>query len=409
MSEYVYPLDGPEYTAAQAGAWHGTRTSGVWAGDDNLAVSVGTGWQLILSPGLAWFTTDQFWGKVYVNTASVAFTLPDVDEALDRICRLVLRWNKTLNAATATLLIGDLSSEPTAPPRQATNEVYDLVLADYLVQHGDTEASAVRLTDQRLNEELCGLMRDGVTRIPSQTLYEQYEAFIATLQSRFDEVDSDIADFESDMLTSFNEWFAGLQYILDGDVAGHLQNEIDAQGFTTYAHSKRGTVHSLTLINGGDNIKFVATARFDKGDTFSINGVAATPMLPNGKVPGNKFFMPGATVMGFLSGTTFFLVGGGGGGSGEQYLVSLPVASWYQQDADAQDEFWYACDITPADWDSSEQDAQVMAADADTYKWISENGFYELAVSATGFSIQAKAIPDFALNVFYVIKTRGED
>ena len=275
------------------------------------------------------------------------------------------------------------------------------------MQHGDTEASAVRLTDQRLNEELCGLMRDGVTRIPSQTLYEQYAAFIATLQSEFDEVDGDIADFESATLIAFNTWFAGLQDTLDGDVAGHLQNEIDAQGFTTYTHSKAGTVHSLTLINGGENIKFVATANFAKGDTFSVNGVAVSPLLPNGKEPGNKFFVTGSTVVCFLSGSTLYLVGGGG--SGEQYHVSLPVASWYAQQADAEDAFWYACDITPADWSSAEQDAQIAAADAETYDWLAAHGYYELAVTSTGFAVQADEIPDFALNLFYEVKTRGEE
>ncbi len=183
MSEYVYPLDGPEYTAAQAGAWHGTRTSGVWAGDGNLAVTVGSGWNLILSPGLAWFTTDQFWGKVYVNNASITFPLPNVDEALDTYCRVIIRWDKTANSATAMLLSSTPSSDPVPPERQMTNEVFDLVLADYIVVHGDTGASAERLTDQRLNEDLCGLMRDGVTRLPTQTLYDQYDAVLAELRS----------------------------------------------------------------------------------------------------------------------------------------------------------------------------------------------------------------------------------
>ena len=103
------------------------------------------------------------------------------------------------------------------------------------------------------------------------------------------------------------------------------------------------------------------------------------------------------------------MVGGGGGGSGEQFLVSLPVANWYQQTPDSSDEFWYACDITPGDFDSAEQDVQVTAANAATYEWISANAFYELAIKSTGFSLQARAIPSFALQVFYELKTRGED
>lgn len=184
MSEFVYPLDGEQnYSATQAGAWHGTRTSGVWSGDSNLAVTVTGARELTLSKGLAWFTTDDFWGKVYCNTGDIAFVLPTADGALDRICRVVIRWNKTTNTGAAMLLSGDLASSPTAPARNTTDEVYDLVIADYLVQHGETAASAARLTDQRLNEALCGLMRDGVTRIPTATLEAQVTALLTQIQA----------------------------------------------------------------------------------------------------------------------------------------------------------------------------------------------------------------------------------
>ena len=181
--EFAYPLDGTQnYVASQAGAWHGTRTSGVWAGDENLKPSVTGARQISISDGLAWFTTDKYWGKVYCNTANVNFTLPTADGVLDKICRFVVRWNKTLNQAKLMMLEGELSSQPAAPARSTTDELYDLVIADYLVQHGETEASTARLTDQRLNEELCGLMRDGVTRLPTDAFQAQAEALIGQLE-----------------------------------------------------------------------------------------------------------------------------------------------------------------------------------------------------------------------------------
>ena len=77
MSEFAYPLGGKQdYTSAQAGAFHGTRTSGVWSGEDNLKVTITGARQLTLSKGIAWFTTEEYWGKVYVNTADINFTLP---------------------------------------------------------------------------------------------------------------------------------------------------------------------------------------------------------------------------------------------------------------------------------------------------------------------------------------------
>ena len=196
MSEFAYPLGGKQdNTSAQAGAFHGTRTSGVWSGEDNLKVTITGARQLTLSKGIAWFTTEEYWGKVYVNTADINFTLPVADAVLDRICRLVIRWDKTANTATAQLLMGDLGSSPTAPARSKTDELYDLVLCDYLIAHGDLAATAANLTDQRLNEDLCGLMRDGVTRIPTAALEAQVSALLAQLRTAIEQAASgQIAD-----------------------------------------------------------------------------------------------------------------------------------------------------------------------------------------------------------------------
>ena len=97
-----------------------------------------------------------------------------------------------------------------------------------------------------------------------------------------------------------------------------------------------------------------------------------------------------------------------GGGSGEQFYETVPVSAWYQQTPDVNEEYWYAADITPADFDPNEQDVSVCAADGNAYKWLSENAFYELNIGTTKFSIQAKAIPPTAIHVFYELKTRGE-
>lgn len=189
MSEFVYPLDGTQnYTASQAGAFNGTRTSGVWAGDENLQPTIADARTINISKGLAWFTTDDYWGKVYCNTDNVKFTLPTADGVLDRICRFVIRWSKTENVGRLMMLQSELSSTPVAPARNTTDEVYDLVICDYLVQHGETTADASRLTDQRLNENLCGLMYDAVTKIPTETLQAQATAFLAQIQENLTQI-----------------------------------------------------------------------------------------------------------------------------------------------------------------------------------------------------------------------------
>ena len=185
MAEFTYPLDGPEYQARHAGAFFYGRTAGVFSAEGNLAVSVSAARQLTLSPGIAWITTDTYWGKVYVNEDPIVFTLPTADAVLDCICRIVIRWDKTTNTQAAMLLQGAFSSEPTAPERNMTDEVYDLVLADYLLEHGEVEASQARLTDQRLNGALCGLVADGVTRIPTDALQAQATAIIQMIEQAY--------------------------------------------------------------------------------------------------------------------------------------------------------------------------------------------------------------------------------
>lgn len=188
MAEFGYPLNGTEYTAEQAGAYFACRTSGVFPGENNLKVTVSDAEnrKLTLSPGVAWFNTESTWGKVYCNTADIIFSLPAADAALKRIVRIIVRWDRNANAFSAQMLTGTAASSPSAPSISRTDEVYDLVLADYLINAGESEASAARLTDQRANEAVCGYTSDGVVRIPTETMYAQFQAWLDLLEEAYD-------------------------------------------------------------------------------------------------------------------------------------------------------------------------------------------------------------------------------
>jgi len=67
--------------------------------------------------------------------------------------------------------------------------------------------------------------------------------------------------------TDFDTWFANLQYILDGDVAGHLQNEID--NLTTRAVS-------ITLLASGWN-----NGVYSLESQFPSNTITIENVLPN--------------------------------------------------------------------------------------------------------------------------------
>lgn len=89
----------------------------------------------------------------------------------------------------------------------------------------------------------------------------------------------------------------------------------DEAFFTTYIHSKAGAVHSLVFPDGGNNIRFVTTATYEQGDTFSVNGSAKTAILPSGDALPNGFFAVGKIAICFLNENNLIFVGGGGGAS----------------------------------------------------------------------------------------------
>lgn len=73
-------------------------------------------------------------------------------------------------------------------------------------------------------------------------------------------------------------------------------------------YSKAGTVHKLVTPNEDtENIKFRATADYNKGDTFTLNGTAVDALTVSGRKLESGHFKSGAMVSCLLSrGTLYF-------------------------------------------------------------------------------------------------------
>lgn len=67
----------------------------------------------------------------------------------------------------------------------------------------------------------------------------------------------------------FDTWFANIQYILDGDVAGHLQNEIDALSNRVVPIEKGGTGNTHGHIQSGHK----NTSDYNKGEFATAEGM----------------------------------------------------------------------------------------------------------------------------------------
>ena len=119
-----------------------------------------------------------------------------------RIDRLVLRYDAAARKTRLQVLEGTPdSASPTAPEITRTALVYDLCLAEIRRPVGSTVVTAADITDTRADEDVCGVMRDGVTGIPTAQLQAQALAIMTQLSTelhtKLDALDEAIASVES--------------------------------------------------------------------------------------------------------------------------------------------------------------------------------------------------------------------
>lgn len=189
MAIITYPLNGIEYSAEDAETYLCTRTSGVFSADDNFAASITGDMTITVSPGIAWIQNTERAGKSVVSTSPVELQVPMADGTRPRIDRVVLRFDKAANKSSLAIKAGEPSSRPSAPELERTELVYELGLYTIYVLAGATQIYEAHLTSTMMDEDVCGLMRDGVTGIPTAQLQSQVQALIDELRAVIDGVE----------------------------------------------------------------------------------------------------------------------------------------------------------------------------------------------------------------------------
>ena len=182
MSIITYPLNGVTYDAEDVSTYLCTRTSGVYSKDTNYAVSVTGPRQITVAPGLAWVNYDDFKGVSACSREAVALTIPDADSTLPRIDRVVLQFDTAANLTAVKLKPGTPAAAPEPPAILQNHNQYELGLCTISVPAGSAAVTSADITDTRTDEAVCGLMRDGVTGIPTETLLAQYTAILTAMQ-----------------------------------------------------------------------------------------------------------------------------------------------------------------------------------------------------------------------------------
>ena len=183
MSKIVlYPANGYDFDAADVAAYLAGLTSGVFSSAEDFPVTAAGGLKITVGAGRGWVHPSRFTGYSITKREADTLTLPLADPSLPRIDLIVMRYDAGARAASLQVLQGTASSTPTAPAISRTELIYDLCLAEITRPAGSTSISTGQITDTRLDEALCGLVRDGVTGIPTDELLAAAKERIATLE-----------------------------------------------------------------------------------------------------------------------------------------------------------------------------------------------------------------------------------
>ena len=198
----TYPENGITYDADDASGYLSTRLSGVYSADEDFAVTANGDLTVTVSAGQAWVRPARFRGRSIILEQPETVTLTAADTVRSRIDRLVLRYDAAAKKTSLTVLTGTPdSASPTAPEITRTALVYDLCLADIRRPAGSTVITAADITDTRADEDVCGVMRDGVKGIPTAQLQAQALAMLTQLSTelhtKLDALDAAIAAVES--------------------------------------------------------------------------------------------------------------------------------------------------------------------------------------------------------------------
>ena len=179
--------------------WLHGRTSGVFAGDSNAAVSalVDSSMTVAVSDGLGWMANAGKDGVVWwidheaTNGTKLQMNIDPADGVLNRIDRIIVEWKTTnyVDYPEVKVLKGSLNSTAVAPSLTNNSTVRQISLAQVFVAAGTTAITASMITDERLDASVCGLVTESVS-IDTSTMQNQFEALLKSIQTELLELEA---------------------------------------------------------------------------------------------------------------------------------------------------------------------------------------------------------------------------
>lgn len=189
-----------KYNAEQMSAiFDGIIADGVFTTiGDHMAVSAGTGMQVLVGTGKAWF--DHTWN---VNDAAYPLAIAASDVTLSRIDAIVLETNHSDSVRLNKLRVvqGTVASSPAKPSLTNSEKVHQHPLAWVTVKPGVTKIAASAI-ENAVGTSACPFVTGIIATTAIDDLFNQWNG-------------------------EFDEWFDNLKAQLSDNVVANLQRQID--------------------------------------------------------------------------------------------------------------------------------------------------------------------------------------
>ncbi len=265
--------------------------NGIFPNPSNtLQVYEKTNMTVTVKPGKGWIN-----GYFAINEYDYDLTLDNADGILNRIDRIVLRLDFNARSIDLSVKKGAFASAPVAPILQRDADAHELALADIYVTKGTTFIRQSHIADQRLDKALCGVVHGTVSQVDTTTIFNQYSAWFAETTGK---TESEINQWQLTVKAEFDQWFASIQNILEGDVAANLAARITTleQQLAThqaeYAQFKTAIEKEVAELQNANELSVVKSAKDSEGIFKTVtykrksdNTIFAKSVLSGGTSP----------------------------------------------------------------------------------------------------------------------------
>lgn len=246
-----------------------------------------------VKPGKAWIN-----GYYFVNDSDFEIQLKVADGVLKRTDRIFLRFDTATRQIHPVVRSSGFSASPSTPQLQRDGDAYELALATINVGAGVIAITQAAIVDERLSGAVCGIVHGTVDQVDTTTLFNQYQTWLneqkelyeqnvnqwttdkkATFDAWLNQQADEYDNFQAQQQALFDAWFASIQNILSGDVAGNLALMI-TNHIESNMHIYDATVsyvdglYTLTTTKNIDNsyvtLRFKAPNVYQDGDKFKV-------------------------------------------------------------------------------------------------------------------------------------------